>query len=108
MYFANFASCPLSVVHVGIDRSFATNYLSHVLLTEKLLPLLAQAKKGARVLQMSSSYHWQVRYLKSRHSIGSFPPAANSLMFYSPFFIGYVLGIWHGFGRAIEWRAASS
>lgn len=57
--------------NAGIDRSFATNYLSHVLLTEKLLPLLAKAKKGARVLQMTSSYHWQVRSLNSRDSIDS-------------------------------------
>ena len=38
--------------HDGLDRCFVVNYLSHVLLTEKLLPLLLKAKSEARVIQV--------------------------------------------------------
>ena len=41
----------------GHDISFTVNYLSHFLLTEKLLPALAKSPKPL-LLQMSSSYHW--------------------------------------------------
>mmetsp|Transcript_21254 Transcript_21254/g.42135 ORF Transcript_21254/g.42135 Transcript_21254/m.42135 type:complete len:421 (+) Transcript_21254:44-1306(+) len=46
----------------GLDTCFTTNYLSHVLLTEKLLPLLSSGQEDdeeARVVQISSTYHWQ-------------------------------------------------
>lgn len=36
------------------------NYLSHFLLTEKLLPLLEQSYHKPRIIQVSSSYHWKV------------------------------------------------
>jgi hypothetical protein len=39
---------------------FAVNYLSHFLLTEKLLPKLSKSKRGGRVVQLSSSFHWAV------------------------------------------------
>ena len=39
----------------------AVNYLSHVLLTEKLIPLLQKSKlKSPRIVQVSSSIHWLV------------------------------------------------
>jgi hypothetical protein len=38
---------------------FPVNYLSHFLLTEKLLPLLKQSSKP-KILQVSSSFHWAV------------------------------------------------
>ena len=62
----------------GIDRSFATNYLSHVLLTELLLPLLERSGKG-RVVQISSSYHWQVdgSMLAVPDKSGAMPLAAD-------------------------------
>jgi NAD(P)-dependent dehydrogenase (short-subunit alcohol dehydrogenase family) len=34
--------------------------LSHFLLTEKLLPKLSESKRGGRIVQISSSYHWAV------------------------------------------------
>jgi len=43
----------------GFDRVFTVNYLSHFLLTEKMIPLL-QKSADARVVQVSSSYHWGV------------------------------------------------
>ena len=42
----------------GYDAVFAVNYLSHVLLVEKLVPVLQKSKLHPTVLQMSSSYHW--------------------------------------------------
>lgn len=36
------------------------NYLSHFLLTEKLLPLLGKSYHKPRIIQVSSSYHWKV------------------------------------------------
>lgn len=43
----------------GYDKCFVTNYLSHFLLTEKLLPALEKSKiKSPRVIQISSTYHW--------------------------------------------------
>lgn len=43
----------------GYDPAFAINYLSHVLLTEKLIPAL-QASSNPIVLQTSSLFHWAV------------------------------------------------
>jgi len=44
----------------GYDYTFAVNYLSHFLLTEKLIPLLEKSTYRPRIVQVSSSYHWQV------------------------------------------------
>lgn len=45
----------------GFDLVFGVNYLSHFLLTSKLLPLLERSKlKQSRIIQISSTYHWQV------------------------------------------------
>ena len=43
----------------GYDMVFAVNYLSHFLLTEKLLPnlKLSKLKSGSRIVQISSSMH---------------------------------------------------
>jgi len=39
--------------------AFGVNYLSHFLLTEKLLPLLSKSDQDSpRIIQMSSSFHW--------------------------------------------------
>jgi NAD(P)-dependent dehydrogenase (short-subunit alcohol dehydrogenase family) len=43
----------------GYDRLFVTNYLSHVLLTEKLLPKL-QSSPRPTVVQVTSTFHWGV------------------------------------------------
>jgi Short-chain dehydrogenases of various substrate specificities len=46
----------------GYDEVFAVNYLSHFLLTEKLLPNLKRSKvqNGARIVQIASSMHLMV------------------------------------------------
>ena len=45
----------------GYDRVFAVNYLSHLLLTEKLTPLLLHNTTARpTVVQISSSFHWAV------------------------------------------------
>jgi NAD(P)-dependent dehydrogenase (short-subunit alcohol dehydrogenase family) len=46
----------------GYDMVFAVNYLSHFLLTEKLLPNLQRSKlrNGSRIIQISSSMHLMV------------------------------------------------
>mmetsp|Transcript_61 Transcript_61/g.78 ORF Transcript_61/g.78 Transcript_61/m.78 type:complete len:389 (-) Transcript_61:238-1404(-) len=41
----------------NFDQAFGVNYLSHFLLTEKLLPLLRKSKR-ATLVQITSSYHW--------------------------------------------------
>ena len=48
-----------TVSEQGFDGVFAVNYLSHVLLTEKLAAPLHNATKPT-VLQVSSSFHWYV------------------------------------------------
>lgn len=49
------------VTKQGYDLCFGVNYLSHFLLTEKLLPLLQKSKYiNPRIIQISSSFHWQV------------------------------------------------
>lgn len=43
----------------GFDVAFQTNYLSHFLLTEKLLPVLEKSDNDSpRIIQVSSSFHW--------------------------------------------------
>jgi NAD(P)-dependent dehydrogenase (short-subunit alcohol dehydrogenase family) len=46
----------------NFDPVFAVNYLSHVLLTERLIPNLKRSKleKGARIINVSSTMHIQV------------------------------------------------
>ena len=45
----------------GKDLAFTVNYLSHVLLTEKLLPNLMQGNNNnGRVVHITSSFHWKV------------------------------------------------
>lgn len=44
----------------GYDLCFGVNYLSHFLLSEKLIPLLQKSKFSPRIIQMSSTFHWQV------------------------------------------------
>jgi len=41
----------------GKDLAFTVNYLSHFLLTEKLLPNLSD---GSRIVHVTSSFHWKV------------------------------------------------
>merc|ERR1712151_1382737 len=49
------------VTKQGYDLCFGVNYLSHFLLTEKLLPLLQKSKYiKPRIIQISSTFHWQV------------------------------------------------
>jgi NAD(P)-dependent dehydrogenase (short-subunit alcohol dehydrogenase family) len=43
----------------GYDQVFAVNYLSHFLLTEKMIPLLKNSSRPT-LIEMSSSYHWAV------------------------------------------------
>ena len=61
----------------GLDVSFTVNYLSHFLLTEKLLPELLSSPKPL-LLHMTSSYHWGAdgRDLESPDGIAP-PPAAR-------------------------------
>lgn len=51
-----FPSGNLSTVQ-GYDLAFGVNYLSHFLLTEKLLPLLEASKNQPRIVQMASTFH---------------------------------------------------
>ena len=44
----------------GMDLSFTVNYLSHFLLTEKLLDNLSNASPKGRVVHLTSSFHWKV------------------------------------------------
>ena len=44
----------------GHDLVFGVNYLSHFLLTAKMLPLLDKSKLTPRIVQISSIYHWMV------------------------------------------------
>jgi NAD(P)-dependent dehydrogenase (short-subunit alcohol dehydrogenase family) len=59
------------------DRVFVVNYLSHVLLTELLLPLLKQSQKSSpRIIQTTSSYHWAVDGSDLRPGTAAMPVAA--------------------------------
>mmetsp|Transcript_3833 Transcript_3833/g.4421 ORF Transcript_3833/g.4421 Transcript_3833/m.4421 type:complete len:387 (+) Transcript_3833:134-1294(+) len=42
----------------GYDETFTVNYLSHFLLTEKLLPILEKSPHEARIIQVSSAMAW--------------------------------------------------
>lgn len=44
----------------NLDLSFGVNYLSHFLLTERIIPLLRNSTFHPTVVQVSSSYHWAV------------------------------------------------
>ena len=57
----NGASTEMPTPH-GHDMVFGVNYLSHFLLTEKLLPMLKKSKlkNGARVVQIASTAHFFV------------------------------------------------
>ena len=44
----------------GYELTFGVNYLSHFLLTNTLLPNLKNSKYEARIVQISSSFHWLV------------------------------------------------
>jgi len=45
----------------GYESSFGVNYLSHVLLSEKLMPLLAKSPhKHPKIVQVSSRFHYAV------------------------------------------------
>jgi len=44
----------------GKDLAFTVNYLSHFLLTEKLLPCLEDAETKGRIVHVTSTFHWQV------------------------------------------------
>merc|ERR1739845_268594 len=55
----------LVTLEYGPDLAFTVNYLSHFLLVEKLFNSLANAdsgdgKKGGRIVQLTSTYHWKV------------------------------------------------
>jgi NAD(P)-dependent dehydrogenase (short-subunit alcohol dehydrogenase family) len=43
----------------GYDQVFAVNYLSHFLLTEKMIPLLKNSSRPT-LIELSSTYHWAV------------------------------------------------
>ncbi|GFH60113.1 hypothetical protein CTEN210_16589 [Chaetoceros tenuissimus] len=63
----------------GFDTVFAVNYLSHFLLTEKLLPLLEKSKLngGSRIVQVSSSLHFQAQTKDLITSLDSIAPEAS-------------------------------
>jgi len=44
----------------GMDLAFTVNYLSHFLLTEKLLENLSNASPEGRVVHLTSTFHWKV------------------------------------------------
>jgi len=43
----------------GFDLAFSTNYLGHFLLAKMLLPTMLSSGKGARILNVASTYHMQ-------------------------------------------------
>lgn len=55
--FAKYASVGQNPAY---DRVFVVNYLSHFLLTEKLMPLLQKSVRQPVIVQTSSSFHWAV------------------------------------------------
>lgn len=59
----------------GYDKVFATNYLGHFLLTYLLLPMI----KEGRVVNASSSYHFQADGSTLRIHNGQMPDAANGV-----------------------------
>jgi NAD(P)-dependent dehydrogenase (short-subunit alcohol dehydrogenase family) len=63
----------------GYDMVFGVNYLSHFLLTEKLLPNLksSEVTNGSRIIQISSTCHHMVNGDDLIPSEGSFSPLAS-------------------------------
>lgn len=59
----------------GFDRVFAVNFLSHVLWTEKLLPVLRHSERPA-VVHITSSFHWAVDGTDLVPESGGLPPVA--------------------------------
>jgi NAD(P)-dependent dehydrogenase (short-subunit alcohol dehydrogenase family) len=47
-------TCPYRKTEDGFERQFATNYLSHFVLTNKLMPKILAAAPGARIVNVSS------------------------------------------------------
>jgi NAD(P)-dependent dehydrogenase (short-subunit alcohol dehydrogenase family) len=62
----------------GMDKLFVTNYLSHVSLTDGVMPLLkASNHPNPRVVQVTSSYHWISDGHHLRPVSGFIPPYAS-------------------------------
>jgi len=63
----------------GYESSFGVNYLSHVLLSEKLMPLLEKSpQKKPKIVQVSSRFHYAVDGSDLRtHSGGTNDPIAS-------------------------------
>ena len=59
---------PSTISAHGNDLAFTVNYLSHFLLTTKLLPNLSKAK--GRIVHVTSTYHWQVSGSELLPSLG--------------------------------------
>ena len=55
---AELGSSAMISVH-GYDLAFTVNYLSHVLLVEKLMPALSSSPES-RIVHLTSTYHWKV------------------------------------------------
>lgn len=72
----NWASFDHPTTPQGFDQAFGVNYLSHFLLTEKLLPLLLNSTIPT-IIEMSSSYHWAVDGSDLLSISGSNPIAAT-------------------------------
>eukprot|EP00548_Thalassiothrix_antarctica_P000032 CAMPEP_0194139406 /NCGR_PEP_ID=MMETSP0152-20130528/9039_1 /TAXON_ID=1049557 /ORGANISM="Thalassiothrix antarctica, Strain L6-D1" /LENGTH=403 /DNA_ID=CAMNT_0038837207 /DNA_START=21 /DNA_END=1232 /DNA_ORIENTATION=+ len=75
----------------GYEQTFGVNYLSHFLLTEKLLPLLTKKKnkkgKRSKIIQVSSSFHWGVdgtdlSSSSNSQPIASLPGGSHGFFFY--------------------------
>ena len=60
----------------GYDQVFAVNYLSHFLLTEKMIPLLKNSTMPT-LIEISSSYHWAVDGSDLVSTDGNAPVAAQ-------------------------------
>lgn len=46
--------------NTSYDRVFVVNYLSHFLLSEKMIPLLNKSQRRPVIMQTTSSFHWAV------------------------------------------------
>jgi len=69
----------------GYDESFAVNYLSHVLLTEHMIPLLKKATNvKPTIIQISSSYHWGSDGSQLKPGVVTGAPLASSWQSYWP------------------------
>ena len=72
-----------TVTRDGFEQQFGVNYLAHVLLTERLLPLLKKAGKDGRVVHVSALAHkfgvlGDLSNLNSEKSFGRIVPYATS------------------------------